>query len=108
MTPSLDGEPDSDDLNDIIDTPAPPDIPYPGPPATGNFIDTDQVLILNRADTSQGKFHLNLIDLHIEDNLESSSLLSVDANGSGVRTILGSLVYYAFDARQGSFVSGAA
>ena len=107
MTPSLDGEPDSDDLNDIIDTPAPPDIPYPGPPATGNFIDTDQVLILNRADTSQGKFHLNLIDLHIEDNLESSSLLSVDANGSGVRTILGSLVYYAFDARQGSFVSGA-
>jgi hypothetical protein len=29
MSPSLDGEPDSDDLNDIIDTPAPPDI---GPP----------------------------------------------------------------------------
>ena len=107
MSPSLDGEPDSDDLNDIIDTPAPPDIPYPGPPATGNFIDTDQVLILNRADTSQGKFHLNLIDLHVTDNLGSSSLLSVDANGSGVRTILDSLVYYAFDARQGSFVSGA-
>ena len=107
MSPSLDGEPDSDDLNDIIDTPAPPDIPYPGPPATGNFIDTDQVLILNRADTSQGKFHLNLIDLHVSDNLESSTFLSVDANGSGIRNILGSLVYYAFDARQGSFVSGA-
>ena len=29
MSPSLDGEPDSDDLNDIIDTPAPPDIPIP-------------------------------------------------------------------------------
>ena len=95
-------------MNDIIDTPAPPDIPIPeGVPAIGNFIDTDQVLILNRADTSQGKFHLNLIDLHVTDNLESSSLLSVDANGSGVRTILGSLIYYAFDARQGSFVSGA-
>ena len=74
MSPSLDGEPDSDDLNDIIDTPAPPDIPIPeGVPPIGNFIDTDQVLILNRADTSQGKFHLNLIDLHIADNLESSS-----------------------------------
>ena len=108
MTPSLDGEPDSDDLNDIIDTPAPPDIPIPeGVPPIGNFIDTDQVLILNRADTSQGKFHLNLIDLHVSDNLESSSLLSVDATGDGIRTILGSLIYYAFDARQGSFVSGA-
>jgi hypothetical protein len=110
MTPSLDGEPDSDDLNDIIDTPAPPDIPIPeGVPPIGNFIDTDQVLILNRADTSQGKFHLNLIELHLTDNLESSSStnLAVDANGSGVRTILGSLIYYAFDARQGSFVSGA-
>ena len=108
MSPSLDGEPDSDDLNDIIDTPAPPDIPIPeGVPPTGNFIDTDQVLILNRADTSQGKFHLNLIELHITDNLESSTFLSVDANGSGIRNILGSLVYYAFDARQGSFVSGA-
>ena len=108
MTPSLDGEPDSDDLNDIIDTPAPPDIPIPeGVPPIGNFIDTDQVLILNRADTSQGKFHLNLIELHITDNLESSTNLAVDANGSGIRTILGSLIYYAFDARQGSFVSGA-
>ena len=108
MTPSLDGEPDSDDLNDIIDTPAPPDIPIPeGVPPIGNFIDTDQVLILNRADTSQGKFHLNLIELHITDNLESSTNLAVDANGSGVRNILGSLIYYAFDARQGSFVSGA-
>ena len=108
MSPSLDGEPDSDDLNDIIDTPAPPDIPIPeGVPAIGNFIDTDQVLILNRADTSQGKFHLNLIDLHIVDNLGSSSLLSVDAAADGIRTRLGSLVYYAFDARQGSFVSGA-
>ena len=77
MSPSLDGEPDSDDLNDIIDTPAPPDIPIPeGVPPIGNFIDTDQVLILNRADTSQGKFHLNLIDLHITDNLESSSFES--------------------------------
>lgn len=108
MTPSLDGEPDSDDLNDIIDTPAPPDIPIPeGVPAIGNFIDTDQVLILNRADISQGKFHRNLIDLHITDNLESSTFLSVDAAGDGIRTRLGSLVYYAFDARQGSFVSGA-
>ena len=110
MTPSLDGEPDSDDLNDIIDTPAPPDIPIPeGVPPTGNFIDTDQVLILNRADTSQGKFHLNLIELHITDNLGSSTNtnLAVDAAGDGIRNILGSLVYYAFDARQGSFVSGA-
>jgi hypothetical protein len=110
MSPSLDGEPDSDDLNDIIDTPAPPDIPIPpGPPPNGNFIDTDQVLILNRADTSQGKFHQNLIDLHIANNLESSSssFLSVDATGSGIRNILGSLVYYAFDAREGTFVSGA-
>ena len=108
MSPSLDGEPDSDDLNDIIDTPAPPDIPIPeGVPPIGNFIDTDQVLILNRADTSQGKFHYNLIDLHVVDNLGSSTNLAVDANGSGVRNILGSLIYYAFDARQGSFVSGA-
>ena len=50
-----------------------------------------------------------LIDLHITDNLDSSRYtnLAVDANGSGIRNILGSLVYYAFDARQGSFVSGA-
>lgn len=103
-------DPCSDDLFDIIDIAAPPDIPIPeGVPPTGNFIDTDQVLILNRADTSQGKFHLNLIDLHLSDNLESSSssLLSVDANGSGIRNILGSLIYYAFNAREGTFVSGA-
>lgn len=104
-------EPCSDDLDgDGYEIPAPPDIPIPqGAPPNGNFIDTDQVLILNRADTSQGKFHYNLIDLHIPDNLGSSTNtnLAVDAAADGVRTILGSLIYYAFDARQGSFVSGA-
>jgi len=90
----------SDDLNDIIDTPVPPDIPPPPPPLTaGNFMDTDNILILNRIDSKQGKFHRNLIDLDIIDSLESSSFLSVDADGPGIRSILGYLVYYAFDAR---------
>ena len=90
----------SDDLNDIIDTPVPPDIPPPPiPQVAGNFMDTDKILVLNRIDSKQGKFHHNLIDLDITDSLESSSFLSVDADGPGIRSILGYLVYYAFDAR---------
>ena len=97
----------SDDLNDIIDTPVPPDIPPPPPPAiAGNFMDTDNILVLNRIDSKQGKFHYNLIDLDITDSLESSSFLSVDADGPGIRNILGYLVFYAFDAREGSIASG--
>ena len=87
----------SDDLNDIIDTPVPPDIPPPPPPAIeGNFMDTDNILVLNRIDSKQGKFHRNLVDL---DFTGTSNTLVVDADGEGTRTILGSLVYYAFDAR---------
>ena len=97
----------SDDLNDIIDTPVPPDIPPPPvPQVVGNFMDTDKILVLNRIDSKQGKFHHNLIDLDITDSLESSSYLSVDADGPGIRSILGYLVYYAFDAREGSIASG--
>jgi hypothetical protein len=97
----------SDDLNDIIDTPVPPDIPPPPPPITaGNFMDTDNILILNRIDSKQGKFHRNLVDLDLTGNITSSSTLIVDADGDGTRTILGSLVFYAFDAREGSIGSG--
>jgi hypothetical protein len=108
----LSGEPgiDSDDLNDIIDTPAPPDIPprTDPPPSQANTWDTDGVLVLNRIDTTQGKFHRNLIDMHITDNLESSSVLAVDAGGegNGLRTTLGALVYWAFEARQSTFGGG--
>ena len=103
-----DVQPDSDDLSDIIDTPAPPDIPPPPPPPGGGFMDTDKILILNRIDTTQGKFHCNLEDLDISDDLEpsTSTLLAVDADSSGIRNVLGLLVYYAFDARQGTFASG--
>ena len=97
----------SDDLNDIIDTPIPPDPPLPPAPLVeGNFMDTDKVLILNRIDTTQGKFHRNLIDLDVTDSLGSSDFLSVDAAGEGTRLILGYLIYYAFNARSGSFPSG--
>jgi hypothetical protein len=90
----------SDDLNNIIDTAVPPDIPPPPPPAIeGNFMDTDKILILNRIDSKQGKFHYNLIDLDITDSLDQSSFLSIDADGPGIRSILGYLVYYAFDTR---------
>lgn len=99
----------SEDFDDIIDTPAPPDIPPPPPPlVAGNFMDTDNILVLNRIDSKQGKFHHNLIDLEITDSLEQSNFLSIDADGSGIRNILGSLVYYAFDARQGFIATGAA
>ena len=97
----------SDDLNDIIDTPVPPDPPLPPAPLVeGNFMDTDKVLILNRIDTTQGKFHNNLIDLDITDTLASSDFLSVDAAGEGSRLILGYLIYYAFNARSGSIPTG--
>jgi hypothetical protein len=99
----------SEDFDDIIDTPVPPDIPPPpAPPIEGNFMDTDSILVLNRIDSRQGKFHSNLVSLDLTGNIgiESSDTLVADADGEGTRTILGSLVYYAFDARQGSITSG--
>ena len=99
----------SEDFDDIIDMPAPPDIPPPPvPPITGNFMDTDYVLILNRIDSRQGKFHRNLVDLDLTGDIGigSSDTLIVDADGEGTRTILGSLVFYAFDAREGSIATG--
>ena len=86
----------------------PPTQPPPTepPPTTGNLIDTDKILVLNRLDTTQGKFHHNLVKLNPSGNLDSSTNLAVDADGDGTRTTLGSLAYYAFDAREGSFASG--
>jgi hypothetical protein len=45
-------------------------------------------------------------DLNLGSTWGSSTFIEVDADGSGTKQTLGSLVYYAFNAREGSFASG--
>ena len=105
MSPSLDGEPDSIDLSNIIFTPAPPDIS--SLPAPEGFIDIDGVKLLYALNNSPGKFHNNIPALNILGDIwNSSTFFSHDClNNTATKQTHGSLVFWRMNARLGTFVN---
>ena len=83
------------------DPPPPP--PPPPPPATE--LDTDGVKIIYPLNTSQGKFHNNLVD---EIGTSASSFggndtLEMDIEGNAAKTTSGGVTYWRCISREGSF-----
>jgi hypothetical protein len=98
--------PDSDDLSNIIDIPAPIDtIDITSLPSPSGYTDTDGMRIIYAMDTSPGKFHKNIRDLNIMgDTWGSNEFFEHDCSdgNTAAKITENSLVYWRMNAKTGT------